>query len=120
MNSNPDCAGEEALTALKGLHLMVNQTEKGMAPESKFLRGNICSLGPVPPGKMTTGPSLLAWEAVSPLPLTVGGDTRLPSCSVMSCRLQSGFSSLESKAPKLFQLLRVVQTWQRTEHIMDI
>ena len=73
---------------------MANQTEKGVAPESEFLRGNICSLGPVPPGKMTTGPSLLAWKVVSTLPLTVRGDTRLPNYSVMSCRLQSGFSSL--------------------------
>ena len=36
-------------------------------------------------------PIIVAMEVVSPLPLTVGGDTRLPSCSVMSCRLQSGF-----------------------------
>ena len=48
MNSNPDCAGEEAFdcikrTALKKkekeLHFMANQTEKGVAQSQSFSEG---------------------------------------------------------------------------------
>ena len=66
-------------------NLMTNQTEKGVAPESVFLRANTCSPGPVPPRKMIVG----SGSADTCLTAASNGQRRHPLAPLLSEELQT-------------------------------